>query len=722
MATFKAVDHDPFASPPTAGDVGSGPLVVTVRPERRGKQGFVPVDYDPFASEGAPASGPQVALTEEDTARIEAQMPPVQIDEPSRAKSGFLGGWQGATLNFGDEIASGINAGIDYLTGQAPDGIGAAYDSRLADARRQISEAEQANPGTFFAGQIGGGLVTAPLTPMRAGIGGGLATGAAYGALSGAGAGEGVGNRLIGAGVGAGVGGAVGAAVPAAIGGAKTLYNKGMDALAGATGTVRGAFNPEAEAARRVQAALTRDGEIGGQQFDPTALAAAQASGQPVRVADMGGETTRALARSAANTSPEGRAALQTATDSRFESQGPRTIEFVQRLTGTKGDAGETREALHAAAKAANRGAYGRAYAQGASGIWDATLQRLAQAPAILKEIRDAVRRSANKAASQGFRPIVNPFVETQAGLAMKPGMSPSLQFWDVVKQGLDDQVEALGRAGAKSERADLIALRNSLRDHLDSLVPAYATARRGAATAFGAEDALEAGQKFVSSNMSNHDARRALAKMNPAERKLFAEGFAARLIEQIEGIADRRNVINHIWGTKRARERIEIALGRDKARDLEAFVNVESVMDRLRTAVAGNSTTARQLAELGLAGAGGAYTAGTGDSKGMAYGLLIAGLSRGQRALDARVARRVADMLVSEDPAKVRQAAQMLTKNPTLLESVKSADDFLVKAIGPAANENVARPMEAGIRPMFQGLPAAGASGTEGQQENNNR
>lgn len=693
-AGFKLIDEP-------AGDTGSGPLIVNVRPNRK------------QSTDAAPAALPEGFNLLEDAPAPSAPVAP----EVSRGKSALLGAWQGATMNFGDEIASGINAGIDYVTGQATDGIGAAYDSRLASARQQIADAEKANPGTFIAGQVGGGIATIPFTPARAGIAGGLATGAAYGAASGFGAGEGVGNRLVGAGVGGAVGGAVGAAVPAAIGGAQALYGKARDAIGAATGTVRGAINPEAEAARRVQTALTRDAAIGGGQLDDAGLAAAQASGQPVRVADMGGETTRALARSAANTSPEGRQALQNATGNRFETQGKRAVEFVQRLVGTLGDAGSVLESLKAAARKVNRGAYGRAYAEGAANVWDDKLANIAQAPAVQSEIRDATRRSANKAAAEGQRPVSNPFIIGADGaLTMKPGVSPSLQFWDVVKQGLDDQIEKLKRAGGGGEMNDLIALRNSLRDHLDNLVPSYAAARKGASAAFGAEDALEAGQKFVGSNMSNNDARRAVARMSEPERKMFAEGFASSLIEQINRTGDRRNLINQIWGTARARERIEIALGKDKARELEAFVNVESVMDQLRAAVSGNSTTARQLAEIGLAGGGASYSLGSGDPKAMTYGLLLAGLSRGQRAIDARVAQRVAEMLLSEDPAMIQKAARMVASNKTLLESVKGAGDYLTKAIGPAANENVARPLETTVRPYW-GQPSSLAGEEDGRE-----
>ena len=576
MANYAPVGNDPFAPPqPREEFGGDGPLVVTVRPDRRSEPTFTPVDHDPFADAqpGAQstAGGPQVAMTEEDTARLEAGMTPIKINPPSRSRSALLGSLQGTMFNGGDEIISGINAGVDYLTGQAPKGLGAAYDARLEDARRQIDEAEAAYPEAFLAGQVGGGILTAPLIPLKAGIAGGLATGAIYGTIGGFGSGEGVGDRLVKAGVGGIVGAGVGAAVPAIAGGAKTAYNWGKQAVSNATGFWRGALNPEVEASRRIQAAMARDAAMGGKQMDEAALAAAQRAGQPVRVADMGGETTRALARSAANTSPEGRAVLQEATDGRFQTQAARAVEYVQRLVGSKGDAGATREGLKAAAKKANRNAYGRAYAQGAANVWDETLARIAQAPAVQAEIRDATRRSANKAASEGFPPVQNPFVAAADGsLSLKPGVSPSLQFWDVVKQGLDDQIDKLVRAGQKSEAADLMALRDSLKKHLDDLVPAYSVARKGASAAFGAEDALEAGQKFVTSNMTNNDARRAVAKMSEPERKLFAEGFASSLIEAINRAGDRRNVINQIWGTPRARERVEIALGKERAKELE--------------------------------------------------------------------------------------------------------------------------------------------------------
>ncbi len=52
--------------------------------------------------------------------------------------------------------------------------------------------------------------------------------------------------------------------------------------------------------------------------------------------------------------------------------------------------------------------------------------------------------------------------------------------------------------------------------------------------------------------------------------------------------------------------EQIQIALGPQRATELESMLRVENVMNMARGAVQGNSTTARQLFEMGLAGGAG--------------------------------------------------------------------------------------------------------------------
>lgn len=47
---------------------------------------------------------------------------------------------------------------------------------------------------------------------------------------------------------------------------------------------------------------------------------------------------------------------------------------------------------------------------------------------------------------------------------------------------------------------------------------------------------------------------------MNPAEKQLFAEGFADSLIKTVEQTRDRANVVNSIFSSKDIRKRIRFA------------------------------------------------------------------------------------------------------------------------------------------------------------------
>lgn len=120
----------------------------------------------------------------------------------TRLESLLTGAVDGIALGFADEGAAGINALVDYATGNAPNGLGAAYDRRLASGRRQMRDAEARNPGTYLTGNIGGTLVPAiaagPLA-SSANLGirtlQGAAVGGALGGAAGFGSGEGIADR-----------------------------------------------------------------------------------------------------------------------------------------------------------------------------------------------------------------------------------------------------------------------------------------------------------------------------------------------------------------------------------------------------------------------------------------------------------------------------------------------------------------------------------------------
>lgn len=225
-----------------------------------------------------------------------------------------------------------------------------------------------------------------------------MARGAASGmALSGADAAIRGENPLTAAAVGGGVG-----AVAPPIG--RVINSKIVQPIAN---TVRGILKPAEEAERRVASALNRDMTAGDRGLTPREFVDARNSGTPVNLMDMGGETTRALARSAANTSPEGRSGLSRVIDERFESQAPRLAEWLGH-TFHFPNASAQQDALDTVARTINRPNYAKAYSDGANLKFDETFEQISQAPVVQDAIRKAMVNAKNEAARSGFTPPKN--------------------------------------------------------------------------------------------------------------------------------------------------------------------------------------------------------------------------------------------------------------------------------------------------------------------------
>lgn len=648
-----------------------------------------------------------------DNALPDAPWKPVAAPKPevSQGRAALEGALSGASANMRDEVygASKASGLPDWLGGfRAPVGAARlAYEhfmgepgeaskeyERARDEMRAVQKrAKELYPGTTLAGEIGGALalpggamVQAATLPGR--IARGAAVGAGYGGLSGFGEGEGLGDSLTRGAVSAPVGAAVGAAAAPIVEGAARAIQPVAQRVGNA---VRGAVDPEAEAARRSVMAIERDIQADPQaaaRLTPQEFVAARNEGTPVSVMDMGGDLTRRLADVSGIASPEGRTALNAAINNRFESQSERVGDWLTQRFGPS-DTGATREALQDAARQANRPAYSRAYREGDRSLWSPELERLASSPDVVSAMRDAAQRGKSRAVVDGFGGF-NPGVTVsdtgvvtfQKGANGVPTY-PNLQFWDYTKRALDDAANAARRSGRNDEASVLGRLATSLRGELDNLVPSYQSARAGAARFFGANDALEAGERFLTANTPLPEARRAFAAMNPAEQDLFREGFVQSLTQKIERTGDRRSILNAIATSPRQQQQIEMVLGPQRAREFEAMMRVEGVMDMARSAVQGNSWTARRLYDLGLAG-GGLETlhGGLNQSPGeMTMGALVAALASGGRHVDQRVATRVARMLASDDPAVLARGVRAVANSQNFLNSLRHTDARITMA-----------------------------------------
>jgi hypothetical protein len=557
-----------------------------------------------------------------------------------------------------------------YMVGQAGSLAGQAFGLSALKLPGAAWGSEALPEGTSIATR------GAQMLKRAAGAGAG---GATVGAVTGLGEGTGM-ERLKGAGEGALVGGALGAlsvpAVEGVIGAGKLVYDKLGRPVAD---VARGLMDPRALAEANVAKSLERGRQMtaeGPPEFDYML-----SKGEPVMIGDVGGEPTKALARSAANISPEARETLIEPITQRFATQTERVAGDIEGLFPRATDYTQTVQGLHDAARIANAPAYKRAYAQGSSGMFNEKLYDLAQAPTMQQMMRNADRRAKDQPGYGSTKEgqIIDPFTWNNKGeLVVKDGMKATdanLAYWDVVKRGLDRKIEGLESAGKWSEARDIKGQRSSLISTLEDMVPTYGAARGTARKFFNAEDAYEAGINLGKANNARDVSElfNAWKGFTAPEKELFARGRVADILQRTSAVKDNTSIVNQTFMGTSPVERAKnlMALGPERSSALEARLRAEQIMDRLRPAVSGGSTTARQLAEYGLAGAAGSgvgYTQGDASLGGVAGILMKAGKGR----VNADVAKEVAQILTSKDPVLLAKLTQMASKNSGITESLR--------------------------------------------------
>jgi hypothetical protein len=394
-----------------------------------------------------------------------------------------------------DKAGAGISALAQPLTGAGASGgsIGERYGKNRSLEQEIASDFEREHPGVSTAAQlIGGGAATGALGATTTGarllgiVGRNVAERAGYGALSG-GAINAADATLRGENplAGGAIGGVLGAAFPVAGRVASTLAEPVIN-------TIRGAVRPAEQATRNVAGAIQRDVQAGGAGLTQPEFTQAAAGGQPVNLMDLGGETTRALARSAANTSPEGREILNRAIDDRFESQSQRLADWFRGSLNYPTEQAQ-RQAIRHVADTVYQPRYAQAYRDAATTpLWPdrdlmrglppdqqaamRSLEQIAQAPEVQTAIRIATPQLRNWAVRDGLRPPQGAFAIDSSGAAPRTVLQqtasgntvmPSLQYWDYVKRALDSMETPTARQFS-----------GVLRNELDTLVPAYRAAR----------------------------------------------------------------------------------------------------------------------------------------------------------------------------------------------------------------------------------------------------
>lgn len=496
------------------------------------------------------------------------------------------------------------------------------------------------------------------------------------------------------------LGGAGGAAGPLV---GKAAEMIGTHVLGPTWRALKGATAPTATAEKAI-ANVARPDVMAGRGLTPADEAIAAANGQPLINADRLGPAAKDLARTAVNTDPAAKANLSEVVQDRFLTQNLRAEDWVKRNTGAPTNVQVVQQWIDRSAKGTNNAAYPAAYNQpAAKNIWTPEIEQLMQSDTFRSAIKAAVKTSNEEAALTGAKAIQNPFVFNQLNktYSPRPGTEPSLQFWDHVQRALRRRASQVGRSGEFDFDAGQISrLRGQLNEVLDRTVPEFATARGGAAKWFGAEDALEAGQKFAAGKSDIAEATAAHAKFSPTDKRLFASGFASDLIGKINSVKDPVNVINTVFGSPHARSQIELAMGPAAAKELESFVRIEHIMNATKQAVQGGSNTAAQLASMGvLGGIGGGLTGSGGNINPLTWnpahiasgaGLFAIG-RLGARSMgvsaDQKVMREIARLLASDDPQLIKRAVENASRSSKSATAVKAIEQGLamVTRMAPA-------------------------------------
>lgn len=612
-----------------------------------------------------------------------------------------------------------------------------AYERGRQSVANDQKLAQEQHPLGYLLGQVAGiatmpGFGAGTGATMGARIGSGALAGGVLGSAYGAGSAVGEGENAAGIATRAATGGVIGATggaiAPPLMAGAGKIASAVSNRVGAALGhpiqAINASRNIDEAANARIAESLKYDAESGRGGMSAADIHAAGQTGQPPILADVGGAATQDLARASANQSPAGRAALEATTGERFKGQAQRVVDFIRQFAPFGGNATKTQEAIDAAQVAANKGAYARAYAAGNRPIISDELERLMGSPDVVRAMKAASEQGKSRAIADGFGAFNAGVKVTDDGRVIFQGGKngvptyPNIQFWDYAYRSLRDSASAAFRAGRNDEGSYLSSLSKQMRSALDDEVPEYGQARAGAAAFFGAENALEAGQKFLTSPLEG--ARSAIIKMSAPERALFSEGFVSALADKVSKISNNRSVtIDRIFNSQDGKARIAMALGPDRAQELEMFLRREDMMDLARKAISGNSTTTRQIImqKLMAAGSHGAVGAGIGasidellngelDWKHVLMGGLLAGGGVATSAVNTKLAQSIAEKLASDDPNVWREVLRVAAKNPQVANTIRNGERFLERIVGTASGR--ASPL----------LPSvAGASANQQQQ-----
>jgi hypothetical protein len=495
-----------------------------------------------------------------------------------------------------------------YAKGKELFGAG-TYDQNLADTRLKLAQIKEANPKSYMAGQVGGGLAQVatlggagllPSAPAGSSLAAralvGAGEGGALGGLYGFGSGEGLQDRVNEAGFNAAIGGALGGLVPALASGGASIYRNVADRFA--KERVARAAGVRPEVARMLADVTNADATLG-----PTGAANMARAGNEAMFADAGPNARKVLDYTIQKGGP-GAVLARQRIDQRLGRDSAAMTSMLDQTLGTPEGILASQNAIRQAAKPGVKAAYEVAentpinYATPEGMAVEDIINRI---PGRFKS--QAIQRANERLAYEG-----RPNLQIMADIADNGSVSfremPNVMQADAIKKALDEIARDGTDIGGKmtAEAAFASRMARDLRDAVASAVPEYATALKTAADPLSRIAATEAGGSLLSDRVTRDQAAMMLDRMSGAEKTAARQGVRSFIDDQMARVKtaftdpniDAREAASAIKNLSRRanRDKLTTLLGEAEAKTLFDELDRVSQSFGLKASIAENSKT----------------------------------------------------------------------------------------------------------------------------------
>lgn len=582
----------------------------------------------------------------------------------SRMESAGRGALQGVTFGFGDEMYGAAAGAYDKLLGSGD--FSGTYERERDAVREANDKAQQANPGTFLAGELAGGLalpfgaaklgvkgIQAANTGLKARSAASAKEGMLYGGAYGFGKAEGdpVEQAIEMAG-GAATGGVVGGLVPGAISAASAALRVPMQAA-------RVATQPRSVAAEKMVEAFGRDAGNEGLAGNPLAKAALRteaernATGAPLMLADMGGDNVKTLLRNATDMPNARTERLQQTLNRRKSLEGRRLSSSIEDTLVGGDDFVNRMDDLVASRSQLGTSAFTRAYAQ----PWKVEAS---------SEMVDFLRR--------GY--MQRMLEKTQQSIeGMTGGDLSAIKPWEFlhrVKMEINREIGRMKRGQSDSATnwtiSDLTKLNRDFGRLIGKENPSLSAALSKYSDKSAMINAMEEGLDDAF-KLSPEELRKNLGKLTQRDQEFYRLGHARAHIERLRGGDVMRDKSKNLYNSDDMGLRLKAVFPEgapERGRFLKT-ISAERRMNATRSNVQGNSKTAKYLTsaqEAGKSARTAADVAGavmgridpllrsvergvnyaSGMTPGVAAEIIDLGMSTGGTRLNAMTSRAIAD------------------------------------------------------------------------------